>query len=89
MTNRRLIGDGKMTRHIVLGLCAIGLAGCASQQESTVGMANPASMYCAKLGGQVEMQSTPSGEVGICVLPSGERIEEWTLFRRDHAELKS
>ena len=89
MANRRLICGGKMTRHIVLGLCAVGLAGCASQQESAVGMANPASVYCEKLGGQVEMQLTSSGEVGICVLPSGERIEEWALFRRDHAELKS
>ena len=52
-------------------------------------MGNPASVYCQKLGGEVEIQSTPSGEIGICALPSGERIEEWALFRRDHAELKS
>ncbi|CAM3941666.1 DUF333 domain-containing protein [Bordetella tumulicola] len=71
-----------------LSVCVVMLAGCASQNEPSVGMANPASVYCGKVGGQLEIQQTPSGEIGICVLPSGERIEEWTLFRRDHPEAK-
>ncbi len=47
-------------------------------------MANPASVYCIDQGGKLEMVKTPEGEVGYCNLPSGERIEEWALFRRNH-----
>ncbi|HCD1345936.1 TPA: DUF333 domain-containing protein [Klebsiella pneumoniae subsp. pneumoniae] len=62
------------------------IAGCSSQveQQPSVGMANPASVYCARLGGTLEITKTAKGELGYCTLPSGERIEEWTLFRRDH-----
>ena len=49
-----------------------------------VGMANPASVYCAKLGGKTLIEETAAGERGICVLPNGTEIDEWELFRRDH-----
>lgn len=65
------------------------LAACASHTElpakpGQVGMANPASVYCTKLGGKLDIVKEKDGEVGYCTLPSGERIEEWALFRRDH-----
>lgn len=62
------------------------VTGCSAHQESErpVGMANPASVYCIDQGGKLEMVKTPEGEVGYCNLPSGERIEEWALFRRNH-----
>lgn len=62
-------------------------AGCSTQpeQEQSVGMANPASVYCVKQGGKLDIVKTDDGEVGYCTLPSGERIEEWTLFRREHS----
>ncbi|HGN2348801.1 TPA: DUF333 domain-containing protein [Proteus mirabilis] len=47
-------------------------------------MANPASVYCGEIGGKLEIVNTDKGQVGYCTLPSGERIEEWTLYRRDH-----
>ncbi|WP_342353247.1 DUF333 domain-containing protein [Providencia rustigianii] len=47
-------------------------------------MANPASVYCAKLGGKLDIVNTNDGQVGYCTLPSGEKIEEWSLYRRDH-----
>lgn len=48
-------------------------------------MRNPASVYCVEdKGGQLEIVRLPSGgEVGICTLPDGEIVEEWTLYRRD------
>ena len=51
-------------------------------------MANPASVYCEseKIGGKLRIEKTPQGEQGICVLPNGTEVEEWTLFRRDHPE---
>ena len=70
-------------------LSAIAITGCVQPQPATpavpmVGMANPASVYCAQLGGKARIEKTASGERGICVLPDGTEIEEWDLFRRDH-----
>lgn len=60
-------------------------AGCTSTQKKVqpVGMANPASVHCIKQGGKLDIVKESDGEVGYCTLPSGERIEEWSLFRRD------
>jgi len=89
MSKQSLNTDRILPRCVLMGLCVASLVGCANQAEPSVGMANPASVYCGERGGQVEIQKTSAGEVGICVLPSGERIEEWELFRRDHREMKS
>ena len=64
--------------------------GCSIHQEHTpmIGMANPASVYCVKQGGKLDILKTDQGEVGYCTLPSGERIEEWALYRRDNAKNK-
>ncbi|HMN71269.1 MAG TPA: DUF333 domain-containing protein [Rhodoblastus sp.] len=44
-------------------------------------IANPASVYCVSRGGRVEIVNTKKGQIGICVLPDGRRIEEWKFFR--------
>jgi uncharacterized protein len=61
----------------------LGLMACTpkSADEKTVGMANPASVHCGKLGGRVEIRKEAGGEVGYCHLPDGRVIEEWKLFR--------
>lgn len=70
-------------------LSALAVSGCAQLQPAKlaapmVGMANPASVYCAKLGGKTLIEETTAGERGICVLPDSTEIDEWELFRRDH-----
>ncbi|KGG81999.1 MULTISPECIES: DUF333 domain-containing protein [Comamonas] len=67
-------------------LSALAISGCAQPQSAApvIGMANPASVYCAKLGGKTRIEKTTAGERGICVLPNGTEIDEWELFRRDH-----
>lgn len=71
------------------------LAGCnpapkepvdSVEVKSQVQLANPASTYCVSLGGTVDIEKQAEGEVGYCSLPSGERIEEWTLYRKDHPQ---
>ncbi len=69
---------------------AAALAGCSQQSQEThetqVGMANPASVHCKKVGGKVVMEKDKQGgERGVCHLPDGTRIDEWELFRRDQA----
>lgn len=69
-------------------LMLMALTACASTSDKDVprvGMPNPASVHCEDLGGTLEMEQTAKGAVGYCVLPSGERVEEWALFRRDRS----
>lgn len=42
--------------------------------KSTIGMANPASVNCLKLGGVLERHTNYKGEYADCA------IEEWTLY---------
>ena len=48
-------------------------------------LANPASVFCAETGGRSEIVQTASGgQLGICILPGGEIVEEWAYFRARH-----
>ncbi len=63
------------------------LAGCATAEPANpaVGMANPASVYCERLGGWLEIRKDADGaESGWCHLPDGRVVEEWALFRAAH-----
>ena len=48
---------------------------------STLGAANPAALYCAALGYAFEIERTRNGERGVCVLPSGARVDAWEFYR--------
>ncbi|MDH2528299.1 DUF333 domain-containing protein [Acinetobacter baumannii] len=55
--------------------------------EKPIGMSNPASEYCIKLGGKSILQKDKDGgEYALCQLPNGQTIEEWELFRKDHPQ---
>ena len=45
-------------------------------------LANPASVFCVKSGGKSEIRKGPRGEYGVCRLPDGRVVEEWTYFRK-------
>ena len=63
---------------------ALALAGALTQAPGLPvqrAIANPASVYCVSQGGRVEIVTTKKGQIGICVLPNGRRIEEWKFFR--------
>ena len=47
-------------------------------------MANPASVYCEKNGGKLELRQDASGAVaGICIFPDGSECDEWSYFRNE------
>lgn len=53
-------------------------------------MANPASVFCARMGGRSVIARLPSGDaVGLCYLAKDKIIEEWTLFRMFKGKLPS
>ncbi|NPV63656.1 MAG: DUF333 domain-containing protein [Methanotrichaceae archaeon] len=53
------------------------------KSEQLIGLANPASVYCERQGGRLEIRQTPEGEIGYCILPDGTVCEEWAFYRGD------
>ena len=53
----------------------------AASVDVAWGMSNPASEFCIKNGGKLEMRKGPGGEYGVCRLPDGRDIEEWTYYK--------
>jgi len=72
-----------MKKLLILLVPGLFLTACAQQ---SVGMANPASVYCKEKGGTLIIKNTEKGQIGICQLPDGSEIEEWVLYRRDHKQ---
>lgn len=71
---------------IMMAAATLIVTACAphSDKPQQIGMASPASLYCEKIGGKLDIVKGLDGDMGYCTLPSGERIEEWALFRRDN-----
>lgn len=66
------------------GLSALSLVmmGAGAAPKNPLGMANPASVHCTKIGGRSEITKNAAGNAtGYCHLPDGQVCEEWTLFR--------
>lgn len=79
-----------MNKSIFLSLyCAGLLTACvgdglpAPTSQPTVGIANPASQFCVKQGGKVEIRQKADGsQYGMCHFPDGRVVEEWENFRQ-------
>ncbi|HJO25072.1 MAG: DUF333 domain-containing protein [bacterium] len=65
-------------------LAVVLLAACGSNAPAKpkLGMANPASVHCGKVGGELRIESLGDrGEIGVCYFEDGRQCEEWALFR--------
>ena len=73
-----------MKKIMMLTSIATGVVACANAApEPQVGVANPASEFCVKQGGQSVIRKDKTGaEYGMCVLPNGQEVEEWAYFRQ-------
>lgn len=50
--------------------------------DSTVGVPNPASVYCEEQGGEVVIVTAADGsQSGRCRLPNGTEVDEWEYYR--------
>ncbi|OIV81318.1 DUF333 domain-containing protein [Klebsiella pneumoniae] len=71
----------------LLAILPLLLAGCAQPQPTaptkTIGMPNPAAVYCQQSGAP-GAGANAQGVSTQCKLPSGETLDEWALWRRDH-----
>ena len=73
-----------MIRAAAVVTLAVLTQGCVSTPLRPVKMANPASTFCIERGGTLEIRDVPNGQAGYCTLPTGEIVEEWEYFRREH-----
>ena len=77
---------------VMAGVCALagGLGACAKAApekigQPVIGMANPASVFCIKQGGRLEIKrDADGGEYGLCHLPDGTVVDDWAYFRSQH-----
>jgi uncharacterized protein len=65
----------------VKSLLAAALLTLAAGAPQASALGNPASAYCASVGGRLEIRKESKGETGYCHLPDGRVVEEWQLFR--------
>lgn len=75
----------------VLAASTLVLAGCASESNygeanKPLSMANPAAVYCVQQGGELDTVTENEERVTYCVLPNGDRVEQWDYYRQNHKE---
>jgi hypothetical protein len=75
-----LIEGNLVTDVIDYGTRQIQVKVIQEKKEAPLGIANPASAYCEKQGGKLEIKNTEQGQIGVCIFSKGE-CEEWAYFR--------
>ncbi len=67
----------------VIGLAVLLVAcGASVPAAPPSGLANPASVHCADVGGELRIEKNGAGaEYGVCVFEDNRQCEEWALLR--------
>jgi len=66
----------------------LALAALTLCPERASALANPASVFCVESGGRSEIRQGPKGERGVCILPNGRVVDEWSYFRRHRGRVR-
>jgi putative hemolysin len=60
--------------------------GSVDGEPSTVGLANPAAVFCVESGGTYVIRRAADGsESGVCILADGTEVDAWAYFREKAA----
>lgn len=76
----------KLGFSVIAALMASGCTISGSDPALSIGMPNPASVYCIERGGTLDIHQRPDGDVTMCVLSDGSKVEEWAFYRRNHPQ---
>jgi len=81
---------GKYLLAILMLTVGLIAAACVPIPRATpapaAGMPNPAAVFCAENGGEVDLRTDATGAVaGFCVFPDGSECEEWAYLRKECA----
>src|SRR5262245_4093898 len=73
--------------------CMVFAAAAASAYHASTrpawALANPASVFCVQSGGKSEIRTGPKGQYGVCRLPNGRVVEEWSYYRKMKGKTRS
>lgn len=69
-----------MLKTLLVLVFFVSITGC-SNPYNEIGIPNPASQYCIKIGGELEIRNEDNGQVGYCHLQNGNVVEEWAFYR--------
>jgi putative hemolysin len=50
------------------------------QESNQIGIPNPASVYCEKQGGKLEIRNFKDGQKGFCIFDDGSECDEWEFY---------
>ena len=69
-------------------ICSVALDGDVGSSDAaltaggnTLGMANPAAVYCRELGYEYRIVNTDDGQQGMCGFPDGSECNEWGFLQ--------
>ncbi|TRZ79478.1 DUF333 domain-containing protein [bacterium] len=80
-SGKTVIIEGILLENVIdYGGRQIQAAQIQEKSEEQIELANPASVYCEKQGGKLEIHDMDKGQVGICVFENSE-CEEWAYYR--------
>lgn len=71
---------------LMAGILQLSACTPRSAEPQRMAMRNPASEWCVQRGGKQVKETSSNGSILYCLLPSGEKIEQWALFRHDHPQ---
>ncbi len=86
-----------MKKVLTFSLVLLALVACAAPTsrvspepvaaiQPQPGLPNPASLYCAQNGNQLEIRTAADGsQNGVCVFPDGSTCDEWAYYRGECA----
>jgi len=73
----------KKSNLIIVSVVMLTACGFIAQ---VFGIANPAAVYCEKLGYQLIIQEEEDGQRGFCQFPDGSAVDEWKFFIGEEGE---
>ncbi|MGH1589743.1 DUF333 domain-containing protein [Methylobacterium phyllosphaerae] len=80
--NRPIVPSGARAAGLVI---AVAVCAAIARPGPAYALQNPASAFCATMGGQSVLATLADGSaIGLCALPGKKIVEEWTLYRMLH-----
>lgn len=65
---------------MLLAACGTIASEDTTSPADSVGLANPAAVYCEGLGYEMETVETPEGQDSVCIFPDGSQCGQWDFL---------
>jgi putative hemolysin len=80
MLGKRLTGMLLVVALLFASACNLIQNQTAEPSSDSIGLANPASVYCQGLGYSEENREGEGGQYGVCILPDGKECDSWDFL---------